>query len=233
MTDDIERPLRVGIVCFSTSALLRPLVQDTLLPTVAYVGGPAEVSYFAQLMPLYPLFDVTPPLIMPRARFRCVDARARRLLTALKLSPDDLSLPADELLARIAVQRPPEAADPAALKGMVDDELAPRVAALTAAVELAAPHLARAAERTHDSVTHVLRKLINRYSRALLERDTAAHERLRRLQDLLVPGGVPQERVFGWPWLAAQLSPDGLKRLVFDGLAAHGTFVTELLELAP
>jgi bacillithiol biosynthesis cysteine-adding enzyme BshC len=218
---------------FSTSALLRPLVQDTLLPTVAYVGGPAEVSYFAQLMPLYPLFGVTPPLVMPRARFRCVDARARRRLAALKLSADDLHLPTDELLARIAVQRPPDAADPATLKAIVDDEVAPRVAALTSAIERAFPHLARAAERTNDSVSHVLRKLTNRYARALLERDTATQQRLRWLQDTLVPGGVPQERVFGWPWLAAQLGPDVLKRLVFEELTKRGTFVTELIEICP
>ena len=218
---------------FSTSALLRPLVQDMLLPTVAYVGGPAEVSYFAQLMPLYRLLDVTPPLVMPRARFRCVDARARRLLAALKLSPDDLGRPADELLARIAVQRPPDAVDPAALKNIVDDELAPRVAALTAAVELALPHLARAAERTHGSVMHALQKLTGRYARALLERDTTTRDRLQRLHDRLLPGGVPQERVYGWPWLAAQLGPEALKGLVFDEMTRHGTFVTDLLELRP
>jgi bacillithiol biosynthesis cysteine-adding enzyme BshC len=204
---------------FSTSALLRPLVQDTLLPTVAYVGGPAEVSYFAQVMPLYELFDLPPPLIMPRARFRCVDARARR--------------PIDALLERIAVDRPADAADPAALKALVDDELAPRVAALTAAVELALPHLKRAAERTNKSVAHALDKLTNRYARALLERDTTTRERLTRLQNLLLPGGVPQERVYGWPTLAAQLGPDALKRLVFEALSKQGTFVTDLIELRP
>src|SRR5581483_3541503 len=54
---------------FSTSALLRPIVQDSLLPVAAYVGGPAEVSYFAQLAPLYEHFRLPPPLVVPRARF--------------------------------------------------------------------------------------------------------------------------------------------------------------------
>ncbi len=71
---------------FSTSALLRPILQDTLLPTAAYVGGPAEVSYFAQLGPLYARFGLAPPLVVPRARFLCVDARSRRLLGQLGLS---------------------------------------------------------------------------------------------------------------------------------------------------
>src|SRR5439155_1167303 len=70
---------------FSTSALLRPIVQDTLLPTVAYVGGPSEVAYFAQLGPLYRAFDRTPPLVVPRARFRITDGRTRRLLDRLGL----------------------------------------------------------------------------------------------------------------------------------------------------
>ena len=55
---------------FSTSALLRPIVQDALLPTAAYVGGPAEVAYFAQLAPLYAAYDLAMPLVVPRARLR-------------------------------------------------------------------------------------------------------------------------------------------------------------------
>ena len=40
-----------------TSALLRPLLQDRLLPTAAYVGGPAEIAYHAQIGPAYAAFD--------------------------------------------------------------------------------------------------------------------------------------------------------------------------------
>lgn len=217
----------------STSALLRPLVQDALLPTVAYVGGPAEVSYFAQLVPLYQLFGLTPPLVIPRARFRCLDARARRLLDALALAPDDLARPPAELLARVAVSRPAEATDPAALERQVKGEIAPRVAALAEAVVAAQPELARAAERTRRSVAHALERLTARYARALLDRDTVTRERLTRLQNLLQPGGAPQERTHGWPSLAARVGPAVFKNAVFAALAEHGTFVTHLLDLRP
>ena len=51
----------------SPGVLLRPLMQDHLLPTAAYVGGPAEVAYWAQVYALYPLFDLAPPAVVPRA----------------------------------------------------------------------------------------------------------------------------------------------------------------------
>ncbi len=223
-----ERPL-----CFSTSALLRPLVQDTLLPTVGYVGGPAEVSYFAQLMPLYRLFGVTPPLILPRARFTCLDARARRLLGALQLTPQDLALPPHELRRRLPVTRPAGAPDPEALKQTVTGELMPKIEALVQAIAGAEPHLTRAAGRAGRSVEHVLRRLADRYARELLERDTVTARQLQRLKDLLLPDGVPQERVHGWAALAAQVGPAAFKRAVFDRLAQAGTFVTETLELRP
>ena len=49
-----------------TTALLRPLLQDTLLPTAAYLGGPGEIAYFSQLPPVYAALDVPMPLIVPR-----------------------------------------------------------------------------------------------------------------------------------------------------------------------
>ena len=218
---------------FSTSALLRPIVQDFLQPTVAYVGGPAEVSYFAQLMPLYGRYDLTPPLVVPRARFVCVDARARRILEALRLEPGDVSRPFAELAEHLPLARAPNAAQPEALRRIVDEEIAPRVAEIVGAIVAAQPHLKRAAERTRSSVAHVLSRLTNRYARELLEVDTVTRRQLQRLQDLLYPGGLPQERVYGWPTLAAQLGATPFKRLVFARLAQAGPFVTALQELRP
>ena len=52
---------------FSPNVLLRPICQDYILPTAFYVGGPSEIAYFAQVMPLYQIFNVAPPIIYPRS----------------------------------------------------------------------------------------------------------------------------------------------------------------------
>jgi hypothetical protein len=58
-------------------------------------------------------------------------------------------------------------------------------------------------------------------------------ERLERLRAALNPGGIPQERVFGWPTLAARIGATEFKQLVFERLAEVGPFTTSLQELRP
>src|SRR5208337_3023323 len=65
---------------FSPNALFRPVVQDYLLPTVAYFGGPAEISYYAQSQVLYEKLLGRMPVILPRADFTLVDPKGGRLL---------------------------------------------------------------------------------------------------------------------------------------------------------
>jgi bacillithiol biosynthesis cysteine-adding enzyme BshC len=231
--EDLETALQRGPLRFSTSALLRPIVQDALFPTAAYVGGPGELNYFAQLAPVYAHFGVTCPLVIPRARFRCVDARARRLLHELGLSADELARPIDEVLARLASLRPDGGPDPAALRSRVNAELTPAVEALFRDVTAGAPQLAGAAARTRASIAQAFGRLIGRYERALAERDGVARGRFERLQAALAPGGVPQERVYGWPSLAGRHGPAAFTRLVFETLDRATPFPTTLLELTP
>ena len=221
---------------FSTSALLRPMVQDTLLPTAAYVGGPAEVSYFAQMGPLYEHFRLAMPLIVPRGRFRCLDPHTRRRLAELALGADDIARPQAELVARLpntASREFPPAAD---LTARVASEIAPVVAQLAAAAAALDPkdrNLGRAAERTRAQVARALARLTGRYARKLAEREGVALGRLARVQNALAPGGVPQERAYAWPSLAGRLGPAALKALVFERLAAVGPFTTALQDLEP
>ena len=77
---------------FSPNVLLRPLVQDTLFPTIAYVGGPSELAYLGQLRGIYDHFGVPMPLIYPRASATILDAGAARFLA--KYSEE---LPLEEL----------------------------------------------------------------------------------------------------------------------------------------
>ena len=75
---------------FSPNALLRSVVQDYLLPTIVYFGGPSEIAYFAQSHVLYEKLLGRMPVILPRADFTLVDPKGVRLLKKYKLQVEDV-----------------------------------------------------------------------------------------------------------------------------------------------
>jgi bacillithiol biosynthesis cysteine-adding enzyme BshC len=188
---------------FSTSALLRPILQDSLLPTAAYVGGPGEVAYFAQLAPLYAAYDLPMPLFVPRARFRILEEKTLRLLARLHLEPDDAARAEDELLAaRRATD--PTSVDPSTLSITL---LAPFDVALQGVrtrIEPAGPGLTAAIEKTRATVKMAVSKLVGKYEKALLHQDQGLVDDVHRVKQLLYPQDVPQERFYGLPYFAAR-----------------------------
>jgi bacillithiol synthase len=66
--------------CFSPNVTLRPIVQDYLLPTAAYVGGPAEIAYFAQIRAVYETLGRQEPCVLPRASFTIVEGRHQKTM---------------------------------------------------------------------------------------------------------------------------------------------------------
>jgi bacillithiol biosynthesis cysteine-adding enzyme BshC len=220
-------------LCFSTSALLRPIVQDTLFPVAAYVAGPGEINYFGQLGPLYDHFRLPPPLLVPRGRFRCVDARARRRLGQLGLAAADLDLPATALHARVHGDTPADVADPQQLRQVVRDRITPALEEIVAALTPLGPGLQRAGQRTRMSVARAFDRLLARYTHERLARDQTALRRLRALELALRPEGIPQERFYSWPSLAGRIGVAAFKQLVFDRLHAATPFATDVHELHP
>lgn len=75
---------------FSPNVLLRAIVQDTLLPTAAYVGGPAEVAYMAQVEVVYRKLGARMPAILPRAGFTLIETHVGRLMKKYGLTLEDL-----------------------------------------------------------------------------------------------------------------------------------------------
>ncbi|HEY0192053.1 MAG TPA: bacillithiol biosynthesis cysteine-adding enzyme BshC [Kofleriaceae bacterium] len=203
---------------FSTSALLRPILQDALLPTVANVGGPAEVAYFAQLGPLYAAFAMPMPMIVPRAKFRVTDHRTRTLLARLGLGPGDVAGDEAELLARLRPPaRPAEAIRDQLLRGFLAEH-----AALGEAV--ATPQLRKALARTRGTVEHAVGVLAAKLERAEVYADGERVDAVRRLRALLVPDGAPQERRLGLAGLAARIGDRALIDQLMQHLAAAELF---------
>ena len=93
---------------FSPSALLRAVVQDYLLPTVAYIGGAAEISYFAQSAVVYKHLLGRMPVILSRPGFTLVDTKAAKLLRTYKLKVEDIWAGSQEVRRKMELASVPK-----------------------------------------------------------------------------------------------------------------------------
>jgi uncharacterized protein YllA (UPF0747 family) len=219
LRDGIRRRLKPGerpvdAASLSPNALLRPVMQDTLLPTAAYVGGPAEIAYFAQSSVLYQALGVPMPLAAPRSGFTILDSRAAKALKRFELSWMDCLQNPEALQRQIAARLVPAeltlAFDTAraSLDGSLDQ--------LHAAVKAFDPTLGEALTRSRAKITYQLEKNRAKAAREALRRETRAGESAARLSGLVFPEHHLQERLYTiLPFLARH----GLE--LPETLAAH------------
>jgi len=107
--EETLRALELHPEQFSPSALLRPVIQDTLLPTVAYVGGAAEVAYQAQTSVVYQRLLGRAPVILPRAGFTLVSAHVSNLLKKYNLGFQEVFEGRHRLRAKMESEALPQA----------------------------------------------------------------------------------------------------------------------------
>ena len=193
---------------FSPGVLLRPLAQDTLLPTAAYVGGPAEIAYHAQIGPSYAHFGIVRPALVPRPSLTLLEPGQVRALEAESLSLADLEGDPEALLARWAREAYPEIE---AAFASAKDAVARELAIVEEKLGALDPTLRAAADSARGRTLFQIDGLHEKATRALKKRDQTRAERLRRTRDALFPGGSFQERGLGF------LGP----------LARHGTSLVD------
>jgi bacillithiol synthase len=95
--DELLRRLDEDPARFSPNVFLRPLIQDTLLPNAAYVGGPAEIAYYGQMKPLYELFGMKMPYIAARMSATLVEPAVQRSLAELPFDFPDYARRLEDL----------------------------------------------------------------------------------------------------------------------------------------
>jgi len=86
---------------FSPNVLLRPICQDYLLPTAFYIGGPSEISYFAQIIPLYEFYDIVPPIIYPRSSATILENAIANILDKHSVNINDIFIDIENVKKRI------------------------------------------------------------------------------------------------------------------------------------
>ena len=190
--DELVRKLRDEPSHFSPNVLLRPIYQDTLFPTLAYVAGPNELAYFAQLKRMYEHFDLTMPVIASRASFTVVERPQARFLDRYdvplaKLSSDDESLLNDIVRG----QTPPQ----------LDEDLKRArhcIQDITAALErdLGAVDvsLVPTVKSTRGKLLHHLKELETKAFRAVKRKNDTVRQQFLTTRTALFPGFDMQER---------------------------------------
>jgi len=196
---------------FSPNVLLRPIVQDTLFPTICYVAGPNELAYLGQLRNVYQHFGVPMPLMYPRASATLLDSTAARFLNKYKLPLEALQ-PRDEAALNdlLRTQIPPavdESLNEA--KAAVEAQMARVIQALPALD----PTLEGAARSTLGRMQHDLQTLGGKVIQAAKRRHDTLRRQFVHAQALAFPGGHPQERTIGFVSFLNQYGPALIERL--------------------
>jgi len=191
---DAQRILENDPAALSAGVLLRPLSQDHLLPTAAYVGGPAEIAYHAQIGPSYAHFGIPRPVLVPRPSVTLVEPAQARALEADEISLPDLQSDPQGMLSRWARQDYPEVD---AAFGRARKAIEKEMAAVEEILGALDPTLKAAADSARGRALHQVETLQEKAMRALKKRDQSRADRLRRTRDALMPGGSFQERGLG------------------------------------
>jgi bacillithiol biosynthesis cysteine-adding enzyme BshC len=209
--EEILRLAKASPETLSPNALLRPVVQDYLLPTVAFSAGSAEISYLAQSEVAYQHILGRMPVVLPRADFTVLDAKADKLLQKYQLCIENIWAGPQELRKQMeSVSLPKQLAeDFDKRKTLIETTLTE----LGADIQKLDATLAGAVATTREKMSFQLDKLREKTGRALDERAGLIAEHVEFLENLLYPGKVLQSRELSFLPFLSQMGTDGLKDL--------------------
>ena len=177
---------------FSPNVTLRSVVQDFLLPTVAYYGGSSEIAYFAQTAEVYRVLNrpVTP--ILHRASMTMVEKHTWRTLERYNIGLIDFFAGPDHVISRVVAEH--LAKETSAAFDHTTSTFNGELDALQAKLRHVDLTLADALEKGRRKINYQIDGLRTRFQRAQVARDEAVHRQLMHAFDLLYPEKTLQER---------------------------------------
>jgi uncharacterized protein YllA (UPF0747 family) len=176
----------------SPSALLRPLFQDFLFPTLAYVGGPAEIAYFAQIHEWYPILGIDQPSLHARASLTLVPPPTHNFLNIRKLEPSEIYLDEDTLIDALLdhegmKQTRSEIRD-------VEKSLKEAMASIRERAMKIDPTLEKSLRTSGRKMQYQLQKMERKSFLAAKRKNVLLAEQIRRAKNVIYPHEKLQER---------------------------------------
>lgn len=178
----------------SPNVLLRPVVEAAVLPTLAYVAGPGELSYLPQAEPLYRGLNVSPQLAFPRWSGRVIETRISKVLAKYGISADDLNQADGQLEATLVRDDMPAEASSAlaGLRRTISTDY-PRLLQAAAGVD---PTLRKPVQSAQNSALAGVADVERRIVSHLKKRNDIVVQQLAKARNNLFPRGRPQERLY-------------------------------------
>lgn len=196
---------------FTPNVLLRPIVQDYLLPTLAYTGGAAETAYFSQAGAVYEtlLGRVTP--IVPRFSATIVEPKTQRLLEKHGIAVPDVFIGPEALRQQLAARGLP--GDLQAAFEVTSQSLTANLGAIREKLEKLDRTLSDAAQTAISKMQHQLEKLQTQAARAEAQKSELVGRHAEMLSQALYPDKGLQERAIGGLYFLARYGTDLLHQL--------------------
>lgn len=207
---------------FSPNVVLRPLMQDLLLPTAAYVAGPGEMSYFAQYKGVYEWAGVPMPIIYPRATVSLVESKVQKVLDKYSLGVSDMAEDVDALFQRVVMQE---------MEVDVEEVFSDAMRHVHQAINDVKPivedvdrTLVKSAEATRAALMEQMNDLKSRVVRAEKRQHDEVRDQLAKARINLRPSGTLQERKLSVLYYLNKYSPaliDDLRTALSLDTTAH------------
>ncbi|MGE5430937.1 MAG: bacillithiol biosynthesis cysteine-adding enzyme BshC [Syntrophomonadaceae bacterium] len=212
---------------FSPNVLLRPICQDYILPTAFYVGGPGEISYFAQVIPLYNFYNVPQPVIYPRSSLTIVEKNIQKTFDKYNLKFNDFFHEKEILFDTV-------------IKSISDLEFESEFQACEREIHASLDKLKGklltidktlndAASKVYEKADQSLKILKDKTNEAQKKKHESTIRQLNKASNVLFPNGNFQERELSFIYFAHKYGTDIIKWM-FSELAIN-RFEHQITEL--
>ncbi|MBI1939030.1 MAG: bacillithiol biosynthesis cysteine-adding enzyme BshC [Ignavibacteriales bacterium] len=225
--EDILAQLNFSPERFSPNVLLRPICQDYLLPTAFYVGGPGEISYFAQVTPMYDFYNITQPFIYPRSSATIVERSIKGILDKQNLNYLDVFTTEDELISKIVAANGDINLDK--LYGELSDSIGEIFNSLNGKLSAIDKTLLDLSAKSKQRVEQTFDYLKTKTIEAEKRRHESAIRQITKARNVLYPNDNLQERELNLLYFLNKYGMDLIK-WIYNELAIN-KFEHQVLEL--
>ncbi|HVG19546.1 MAG TPA: bacillithiol biosynthesis cysteine-adding enzyme BshC [Blastocatellia bacterium] len=197
--------------CFSPNVTLRPVVQDYLLPTAAYVGGPAEIAYFAQIRAVYETLGRQDPCVLPRASLTLVEGRHQKTMKKYGLELPDFFEGLHPAIKKVVEQSLDRETSNvfAETERLFDEQLDKMEKSLSRADRT----LSDSIKRARSKITYQIEHLRTRFIHASARREETAYRQVERAYTTLFPDKNLQERELNIYYFLSRFGPSLIDEL--------------------